>query len=61
MIAISNSLMFDVLLCGSLRGIPTAAIFPCGLAYRSSLLSNDFNLFLYFFLQPNCNVFEVQA
>ena len=60
MIAISNSLMFDVLLCGSLRSIPTA-IFPCRLAYRSSLLSNDFNLFLYFFLQPNCNVFEVQA
>ena len=60
MIAISNSLMFDVLLCGSLSGIPTA-IFPCRLSYRSSLLSNDFNLFLYFFLQPNCNVFEVQA
>ena len=60
MIAISNSLMFDVLLSGSLRSIPTA-IFPCRLSYRSSMLSNDFNLFLYFFLQPNCNVFEVQA
>jgi hypothetical protein len=59
MIAISNSLMFDVLLCGSLNGISTA-IFPCRLAY-CSLLRNDFNLFLYFFLQPNCNVFKVEA
>jgi len=31
MIAISNSLMFDVLLCGSLSGIATAT-FSCRLA-----------------------------